>query len=194
MKQKVDPKIDFILCLFLGYFGVHKFYERKILFGCLYFITVGGFCIGWIYDCIKLGSNLLQSKNVKVEVNSNESQNIEPLPPLNNILPKEPTFVSITHPNGKVEQVESNLVLDLDDYVLVSDGSKTYHKCTGCFKKWSSVYQESFNGWQLISLEEAKSKGLKLCNFCDEAINMNLEDEDEKEFEIDDTNEDLEKY
>lgn len=175
MDNKVDAKIDFILCLLLGYFGVHKFYERKILIGCLYFITVGGFFIGWIYDCIKLGSKLIQTQNTTVETNSSNQKNIEPLPNYN-ILPKEPTFVSITHPNGKVEQVGDSLVLDMDDYVLVCDGGKTYHKCTGCFKKWSSVYQENFKGWQLIPLKEAKQKGLTLCNFCDDAINLNLDD------------------
>lgn len=175
MDNKVDPKIDFILCLLLGYFGIHKFYERKILIGCLYFITVGGFFIGWIYDCIRLGSKLIKTKNIKVEINSTNQTPIEPLPNYN-ISQQEPTFVSITHPNGKVEQVSDSLVLDMDDYVLVCDGGKTYHKCTGCFKKWSSVYQENFNGWQLIPLKEAKQKGLTLCNFCDDAINLNLDD------------------
>lgn len=75
MEKKVDPKIDFILCLLLGYLGFHKFYERKILAGCLYFITLGGFFIAWIYDCIKLGSSLLQSKNAKFEVNNDYNKN-----------------------------------------------------------------------------------------------------------------------
>ncbi|MDU5108881.1 MAG: TM2 domain-containing protein [Clostridium sp.] len=47
-------KIEFFLCLFLGYFGVHKFYEKKIGKGVLYFFTVGLFGFGWIYDCIVL--------------------------------------------------------------------------------------------------------------------------------------------
>lgn len=176
MKKNIDPKIDFILCLLLGYFGVHKFYERKILIGCLYFITVGGFFICWIYDCIKLGIKLIQTlNNTKVETNSNEQNNIEPLPSYN-ILPKEPTLVSIVHPNGKVEQVSDSLVLDMNDYVLVCDGGKTYHKCTGCFKKWSSAYQENFKGWQLIPFEEAKQQGLTLCNFCKDAIDLDLDE------------------
>ncbi len=88
----------------------------------------------------------------------------------------EDTLVTITHPNGKVEKVSDKLILDLDDYVLISEDGKTYHKCTGCYKRWSNVYKEKFNGWKLISIEEAKHQGLKLCSFCEEAIAMDLED------------------
>ncbi len=42
----------FFLCLFLGFFGVHKFYEGKTGTGLLYLCT-GGLCLcGWILDCI----------------------------------------------------------------------------------------------------------------------------------------------
>lgn len=46
--------VAFCLCLFLGYFGAHKFYEGKILMGILYIFT-GGLCgVGWLIDCILL--------------------------------------------------------------------------------------------------------------------------------------------
>ena len=44
---------DFAICLLFGWLGVHKFRERKILMGILYFFTFGLFCIGWTYDSIK---------------------------------------------------------------------------------------------------------------------------------------------
>lgn len=91
------------------------------------------------------------------------------------------TLVTITHPNGTIEQVSDKLILDMSDYVLISEGGKTYHKCTGCFKKWSSIYREKFNGWKLIPIEEAKEQGLKLCDFCEEAINLDLNDILDKE-------------
>lgn len=47
-------KIDIILCMFLGYFGVHKFYEGKIGMGILYIFTFGLFGIGTYIDLIKL--------------------------------------------------------------------------------------------------------------------------------------------
>ncbi|MGN1135794.1 MAG: NINE protein [Oscillospiraceae bacterium] len=46
--------IAFFLCLFLGEFGIHKFYEGKIILGILYLCTGGLFGIGWILDCIGL--------------------------------------------------------------------------------------------------------------------------------------------
>ncbi len=42
------------LCIFLGTFGAHKFYEGKILLGIVYLFTCGLFGIGWLIDCISL--------------------------------------------------------------------------------------------------------------------------------------------
>lgn len=53
MKDK-DIITEFILCLFLGYFGAHKFYERKIGLGILYLFTFGLCGIGWLIDLIVL--------------------------------------------------------------------------------------------------------------------------------------------
>lgn len=44
----------FFLCLFLGEFGAHKFYEGKTGMGILYLFTVGLFGIGWLIDLITL--------------------------------------------------------------------------------------------------------------------------------------------
>ncbi|MGN0553333.1 MAG: NINE protein [Oscillospiraceae bacterium] len=46
--------VAFLLCLFLGPIGIHKFYEGKIGLGLLYLFTGGLFGIGWIIDCIRL--------------------------------------------------------------------------------------------------------------------------------------------
>lgn len=46
--------VSFFLCLFLGYFGAHKFYEGKIGMAILYLFTGGLFGIGWLIDCIAL--------------------------------------------------------------------------------------------------------------------------------------------
>lgn len=46
--------VAFCLCLFLGYFGAHKFYEGKAGMGVLYFFTFGLFGIGWLIDIIML--------------------------------------------------------------------------------------------------------------------------------------------
>ena len=49
-----DKWAAFLLCLFFGAFGVHKFYEGKVGMGILYLFTCGLFGIGWIVDCIAL--------------------------------------------------------------------------------------------------------------------------------------------
>lgn len=46
--------VAFLLCLFLGFLGIHKFYERKILMGILYLFTCGLFGIGIVVDLIVL--------------------------------------------------------------------------------------------------------------------------------------------
>lgn len=46
--------VAFCLCLFLGFFGAHKFYEGKGGMGILYLCTAGLFGIGWIVDLIVL--------------------------------------------------------------------------------------------------------------------------------------------
>lgn len=53
----VAPKnkwIAFLLCLFLGVFGAHKFYEGKILLGIVYLFTFGLFGVGVVVDLIML--------------------------------------------------------------------------------------------------------------------------------------------
>ena len=46
--------VSFFLCLFLGVFGAHKFYEGRVLLGILYICTGGLFGIGIIIDLIIL--------------------------------------------------------------------------------------------------------------------------------------------
>ena len=45
----------FWLCLFLGYFGIHRFYLGKAGTGVLWLFTCGLALIGWIADLIRLG-------------------------------------------------------------------------------------------------------------------------------------------
>ena len=46
--------VAFLLCLFLGPLGIHKFYEGRVLLGVVYLCTAGLFGIGVIYDLIVL--------------------------------------------------------------------------------------------------------------------------------------------
>lgn len=51
---KKDKWVAFLLCLFLGGVGAHKFYEGKAGLGILYIFTCGLFFIGWFVDLITL--------------------------------------------------------------------------------------------------------------------------------------------
>lgn len=46
--------VAFLLCLFFGVIGAHRFYEGRILLGILYVLTGGLFGIGVIIDLIRL--------------------------------------------------------------------------------------------------------------------------------------------
>lgn len=46
--------ISFFLCLFFGVFGIHKFYEGRILLGIVYICTGGIFGVGIAVDLIIL--------------------------------------------------------------------------------------------------------------------------------------------
>ncbi len=46
--------VSLLLCLFLGYFGAHKFYEGKAGMGIVYIFTFGLFGIGVIVDFFTL--------------------------------------------------------------------------------------------------------------------------------------------
>lgn len=45
--------VDFGVCFFLGFLGVHKFREKKIGMGIIYICTFGLFGIGWVIDDIR---------------------------------------------------------------------------------------------------------------------------------------------
>lgn len=53
-KKPKNKWVAVLLCLFLGLWGGHKFYEGKIGMGILYMFTAGLFGIGLIVDLISL--------------------------------------------------------------------------------------------------------------------------------------------
>ena len=55
-KKRVDKNISLLLCIFFGYFGLHKFYEGNIKMGITYLLTMGLFGFGWIIDIIVIAA------------------------------------------------------------------------------------------------------------------------------------------
>ena len=51
--------MSFLLCLFVGYLGMHRFIEGKYVSGVIYLFTIGLFGIGVIIDCVVRLVNLI---------------------------------------------------------------------------------------------------------------------------------------
>ena len=47
---KYDYSVAWILQTFLGVFGIHRFYQGKIITGLIWLLTGGLFLLGWLYD------------------------------------------------------------------------------------------------------------------------------------------------
>lgn len=47
--------VAFLLCLFLGIFGVHRFYTGRFITGLIYLFTLGLFGFGVVFDLIIIG-------------------------------------------------------------------------------------------------------------------------------------------
>ncbi|MBQ7970899.1 MAG: TM2 domain-containing protein, partial [Clostridia bacterium] len=68
--MKKSAWIDFFVCLFVGFYGVHKFREKKIGWGLLYLFTGGLFTLGWLYDCavfLYVAIHISRTENVPEE-------------------------------------------------------------------------------------------------------------------------------
>lgn len=49
-----SKKTALLICVFLGWIGIHYFYVGRIGMGILYFFTFGLGSIGWIVDIIRI--------------------------------------------------------------------------------------------------------------------------------------------
>ena len=53
-----DYNLAWVLLVFFGLFGVHRFYMGKLITGLIYLVTGGLFGLGWLYDLWTLNEQL----------------------------------------------------------------------------------------------------------------------------------------
>jgi TM2 domain-containing membrane protein YozV len=56
--RSTDYSVAWILLVFFGIFGLHRFYMGKILTGVLYLLSGGLFGIGYVYDIVTLNEQI----------------------------------------------------------------------------------------------------------------------------------------
>ena len=56
-KKKTNPTVELLLCIFLGAFGVHRFYAGKVKSG-----------IGWVVDIVLIAVKFYKTSNLKKSV------------------------------------------------------------------------------------------------------------------------------
>ncbi len=61
-----------LLCIFLGYMGIHRFYTGKIGTGILWLCTAGLFCFGWIVDIVTIATGSFKDNYGRPLLTQNE--------------------------------------------------------------------------------------------------------------------------
>ena len=72
----------YLLCVFLGLFGAHRFYVGKIGTGVLWLLTGGVFFIGWLVDMIMITVGSFKDREGKkvqawIVVRDNEGKKVQ---------------------------------------------------------------------------------------------------------------------
>lgn len=60
--KKKQTLVALVLCIFLGWLGVHRFYQKKWKSAVLYFFTAGIFGFGWLVDTVMLLVQFLKAE------------------------------------------------------------------------------------------------------------------------------------
>ena len=83
--------------------------------------------------------------------------------------------VPVKYGDGTVEMVYNYCYIEGDE-CLISAGGGSYHSHVGCITHWPKEYQDAFDGWEIITIEEAKARGLSICKRCEKKYNRAQDD------------------
>ncbi len=62
---QIDYNVAWILLVFLGVFGIHRFYMGKWVTGLIFLVTGGLFTFGWLYDLWTLNKQITEIHSQK---------------------------------------------------------------------------------------------------------------------------------
>lgn len=62
-KSEKDSLVALLLVIFLGPWGIHRFYVGKVKTGFLYLFTGGLFVIGWVIDFLAVATGNFKDKD-----------------------------------------------------------------------------------------------------------------------------------
>lgn len=140
---KKDTTLYLILCICLGFLGVHRFYKHHIGTGILYLLTGGLFLIGWILDTVKglrghvLDKVVLKHSHTDKAVSNTFNTDIQtpktPKPPKSLKLPKVPKVPEV--PN--FDWICSGFIVSR---VIIQNGIVLYFDNE--HKKWAAVHRK----------------------------------------------------
>ena len=88
-----------LMCIFGGWFGLHKFAEKKVGIGVLYLFTFGLFGIGWFIDCIKYFIIYVKSKSDTMSRTATAAA--QPVAPESPYIYLSFTVAGVTFKNGR---------------------------------------------------------------------------------------------
>lgn len=136
------------------------------IFAIICFISSVVFIIIGI-DMIKSEKFIKSNHTKKSDENALNKEEI-----VNYKVEKEKGRICLLDEHGKMISCEETAYLndyENENYVLFHpEDKKHYHVFLACYKNWE--YKEKFDYWRCITIQEAKEKGLTLCEKCNENL------------------------